>query len=190
MKLVASNAEDTIRKTTARAFGITSKISDKRPESISSKIMEAITVLTELKGIGPASASLLLSVRNPDSVPFFSDEAYRWLTYTTGNPWSAGIKYNAREFRAMLSASLELCQRLSVDAVDVERVGWVLRQEDSNLKHIVSEAITGSKRKQGESEVEDVVRAASADGSAERPADGPDVPQPSGNTRHSKRVKR
>jgi hypothetical protein len=180
---VASNSEETIRKTSSRAFEIASKVSDKKHESIANKIMEAIAVLVDLKGIGPASASLLLSVRFPRSVPFFSDEAYRWLTSTTGDPWKAGIKYNAKEFRAMLSSSLELCERLPVAAIDVERVGWVLGQEESNLDLKVSEAVRGgSKRKQEETQERDVM-----DGPADESLQ---ATQPAPNTRYSKRVKR
>ena len=179
MKLLASNSEDTIRKTTARAFGVLSGAPDKDVEALSNKILEALGVLTELKGVGPASASVLLSVRHPDHVPFFSDEAYRWLTCTTGDPWTAGIKYNVKEFRMMLSASLELCQRLSVNAVDVEKVGWALGQEGANLDQDVPDAIGGSKRKQEKREADD------------GPADGqPPGAQPVVETRYSKRVKR
>lgn len=179
MKLVAWNSEDTIRKTTARAFEVLSEAPDKDVEALSNKIMDALGVLTELKGIGPASASALLSVRHPDHVPFFSDEAYRWLTCTTGNAWTVGIKYNVKEFRMMLSTSLELCQRLSVNAVDVERVGWVLGQEGSNLDQEVPYTTAGSKRKQEKREVDD------------GPADGqPSGPRPIVNAKYSKRVKR
>ena len=179
MKLVASNSEDTVRETTARAFEVLSGTSYQDTEALSNKILEALGVLTELRGIGPASASILLSVRHPAHVPFFSDEAYRWLTYTTGNPWTAGIKYNVKEFRMMLSASLELCQRLDVSAVDVERVGWLLGQEASKLDQEVSDATAGSKRKQEKSEL------------ADRPADGKlSESQPATNARYSKRTKR
>ena len=147
MKLVSSNSEDVIRDTTTRAYAAVSSISAKS-ETVTDGIMEALSILTSLRGIGPASASLLLSVRFPQSVPFFSDEAYRWLTCaTSGDPWTSNIKYNAKEFRQMLEASLGLCKKLGVDAVDVERVGWVLGHEKATLDQ-TSHKATGSKRKQ------------------------------------------
>lgn len=39
-------------------------------------VAAAVKTLTGLKGIGPATASLLLSVYAPESVPFFSDVSF------------------------------------------------------------------------------------------------------------------
>lgn len=172
MNLVSSNSEDVIRDTTTRAYAVVSKISSAKSETLIQGCMEALSILTSLRGIGPASASLLLSVRFPQCVPFFSDEAYRWLTYTSGDPWTSSIKYNAKEYRNMLQASLELCKRLGMDAVDVERVGWVLGHEKAKL-----DQVNGSKRKQQEEEQED---AKEAPGAASTVAE----------TRYSKRTKR
>lgn len=174
MKLVASNSEDVIRATTARAFSVVSSIPESKHEALPNGIMEAISHLTELRGIGPASASLLLSVRFPKHVPFFSDEAYRWLTYTTGDPWTSSIKYNAKEFRNMLESSLALAKRLGTDAIDIERVGWVLGHERAKLDQI-PETSTGSKRKQDDVEGQEVA---------------PDAAPGLAQTRYSKRTKR
>lgn len=170
MSLVSSNSEDVIKDTTARAYAAVSQPPSSKPETLIQGIMEALSILTSLRGIGPASASLLLSVRFPQSVPFFSDEAYQWLTYTLGDPWATSIKYNVKEYRGMLAASLALCKRLEVDAADVERVGWVLGQEKAKLDRLKE-----SKRKQAE------------EGDREKVPEGsPKVT----NTRYSKRTKR
>jgi hypothetical protein len=172
MNLVSSNSEDVIRDTTTRAYAVLSKISSTKSETLIQGIMEALSILTSLRGIGPASASLLLSVRFPQSVPFFSDEAYRWLTYTSGDPWTSSIKYNVKEYRNMLEASLALCKRLGVDAMDVERVGWVLCHERVKL-----DQVKGSKRKQQEEEKEAAKEA-------------PEAASTVAETRYSKRTKR
>jgi hypothetical protein len=172
MNLVSSNSEDVIRDTTTRAYAVVSKISSSKPETLIQAIMEALSILISLRGIGPASASLLLSVRFPQSVPFFSDEAYRWLTYTSGDAWTSGIKYNVKEYRNILEASMELCKRLKVDAVDVERVGWVLGHEKAKL-----DQAEGSKRKQQEEEQDDAKGALEAASTVAE-------------TRYSKRTKR
>lgn len=175
MKLVSSNSEDVIRDTTTRAYAAVSSIPSSKSETVAQGIMEALSILTSLRGIGPASASLLLSVRFPTSVPFFSDEAYRWLTCnTSGDPWTSNIKYNVKEFRQMLEACLALCKRLEVDAVDVEKAGWVLGHEKVKLDQ-TSHTTTGSKRKQ-----EDVQDDKAA----------PEAASNSSQTRYSKRTKR
>ena len=46
--------------------------------------MEPLSKLQELIGVGPATATLLLSLADPDDVPFFSDETYAWLCRRPG----------------------------------------------------------------------------------------------------------
>jgi hypothetical protein len=57
--LIESNSADTVRSITKDAF------SKKWPENLS--------ILTTLRGVGPATATAILSLVDP-SVPFFSDE--------------------------------------------------------------------------------------------------------------------
>ena len=94
--------------------------------------LPALKVLTELKGIGPATASLLLSVMRPETVPFFSDELFRWCCWDEpGSPggWGRKIKYNMKEYEQLLGHIKALVKRLGVRAVDVEKVAWVLGRE-------------------------------------------------------------
>ena len=94
----------------------------------------ALTILTRLRGIGPATASLLLSGFDPSNVPFFSDELFRWCYWDDGKGkgWDREIKYNVREYLEVLERMKELRLRLSsgagesVAAVDVEKVAYVL----------------------------------------------------------------
>lgn len=111
--------------------------------AIQTAVLPALDKLTELKGIGPASASLLLSVCDPDSVPFFSDEAFHWVMAGVdfaGNPggknWDRKIKYNRKEYGEYIKRVRGLMKRLGGDikAVDVERVGWVLGRERAVLR--------------------------------------------------------
>ncbi|KAJ9123250.1 hypothetical protein QFC22_001446 [Naganishia vaughanmartiniae] len=163
MKLVSSNEESKIEDVTGRAFEVVSLQLDAARQLLSKSIREAILVLTELRGIGPASASLLLGVRFPKQVPFFSDEAYRWLTAASGNHWTVSIKYNAKEYAVMLDSCLCLAERLRVNAVDIERVGWVLGREKADLNESTltatgsnrdSTTASGSKRKEEEAELD------------------------------------
>ena len=98
--------------------------------------LPTLKILTNLKGIGPATASLLLSVAAPDVVPFFSDELFRWCMWDeSGSPggWQRKIKYNVKEYEMLLEKVGVLIKRLGVRAVDVERVAWVLGKENVDV---------------------------------------------------------
>ncbi|KAK3903885.1 hypothetical protein C8A05DRAFT_14179 [Staphylotrichum tortipilum] len=91
-----------------------------------SDVAAALDTLTKLKGIGPATASLLLAVHDPDKVVFFADEAFYWLCCGGSK---APIKYNLKEYRELRERAAALADRLHVRAVDIERVAFVLMRE-------------------------------------------------------------
>ena len=127
IQLVASNADDEVKKITRDAFAV-------HATGDADRYVEPMTILCSLKGIGPASASLLLSVYDPVRVPFFSDEAYRWLMYAkgTGHGWDRVVRYNHPTYHIYYEKVREIRERLKDDdadgpwARDVERVGFVL----------------------------------------------------------------
>ncbi|CAJ2499973.1 Uu.00g028260.m01.CDS01 [Anthostomella pinea] len=119
MKLVSSNDEATVADTIEKAMA------NYWPDRDASKALDAIA---KLKGIGPATASLLLSVHDPDRVIFFSDEAFYWMC--CGGRKSP-IKYNAKEYQELNVAAQVLVKRLGVSATDIEKVAYVLMKEDS-----------------------------------------------------------
>lgn len=114
MKLVSSNDETFVEDTVKSAIKTYKQKAD--PSA-------AIDVLTKLKGIGPATASLLLAVHDPANVIFFADEAFYWLCCDGKRQ---PIKYNAKEYKELVVESQTLTRRLDVKAVDVERVAYVL----------------------------------------------------------------
>jgi hypothetical protein len=126
MNLVKSNSADTVKETTQLAFASLNNDAD---------VMRSLKTLTSLRGIGPATASLLLSVYQPDTVPFFSDELFRWTHWdapgTSG--WDRKIKYNVSEYKEMLKSVEGLRKRLDVRAVDTEKVAYVLGKEMADL---------------------------------------------------------
>ena len=85
--------------------------------------ISAIRTMALLSGVGPATASLLLSVHDPDNVLFFSDEAYRWLV--CGGK-EQPIKYSLKEYEQLEVRAKELMERLGVGARDVERTAFVI----------------------------------------------------------------
>jgi hypothetical protein len=117
MKLVSSNAPNFVEQTVREAS-----------ESYRNKddAAAALNILTKLKGIGPATASLLLAVMDPERVIFFADEAFYWLCC---DGKTASIKYNAKEYRELSERSHKICKRLNVKAVDVEKVAFVIMRQ-------------------------------------------------------------
>src|SRR4051812_6134697 len=108
MKLVSSNDASTVASTVQQAV---------TAYSSKSNVSGAIDILAKLRGIGPATASLLLAVHDSEKVPFFSDEMFYWLC-CEGK--AAPIKYNAKEYMALLERTRDIAKRLGVKAVDVE----------------------------------------------------------------------
>lgn len=119
---------------------------------------KAISTLSKLKGIGPATASLLLSCYNPDQIPFFSDELFRWLHWQTdvgGNAKkrkSKGmeddgnvnrkINYTAKEYASIFGKTTTLRERLckesgeTITAVDIEKAAYKIIKSAQEEKSI------------------------------------------------------
>jgi hypothetical protein len=125
MKLVSSNEPSYVKETIQEASTLYREKSD---------VSGALKILIKLKGIGPATASLLLAVLDPERVIFFADEAFCWLC--CGGK-QGEIKYNAKEYDALSARVHELCKRLQVRAVDVEKVAYVMmkrRETGDNIE--------------------------------------------------------
>ncbi|KAF5646939.1 hypothetical protein F25303_5268 [Fusarium sp. NRRL 25303] len=117
MNLVSSNDANDAQEIVKQALEAYKKDAD---------IEAAVGVLTKLRGIGPATASLLLAVHDPTRVIFFADEAFWWLCC---NGKQSPIKYNAKEYRMLCSKVDDLRNRLDVQASDVEKVAYVLMKQ-------------------------------------------------------------
>ncbi|KAK7511131.1 uncharacterized protein IWZ02DRAFT_427066 [Phyllosticta citriasiana] len=132
-KLAASNDAQTVRRVTGEAFALLSTIQ-------SSPVLQALTTLTSLRGIGPATASLLLSIADPaNTIPFFADELFLWSgsNFHALNPLppqlkkSVKIKYSVKEYEELVRALWAVLrewrgQGVTASASDVEMVARVL----------------------------------------------------------------
>ncbi|KAF7173605.1 hypothetical protein CNMCM5623_005860 [Aspergillus felis] len=175
--MVRSNQAALVRRTTASAFAavpasdpaadLTSAGAEAEAEAESEESeldsafpkqsLEALTA--PLRGVGPATASLILSVAT-EAAPFYSDDVFLWLCLGVfpfaaaaaaardGGETKGGaskrirpngelnVKYNLQEYRQLWEAVRRLRARLaaqSSDAVscaDVEKVAFVLRHYD------------------------------------------------------------
>lgn len=114
MKLVSSNDSAVVNETISKAMTAYWERTD---------ASAAVDAFAKLKGIGPATASLLLSVHDPERVLFFSDEAFYWLCCRGRK---SPIKYSAKEYRDLSAAAQDMEERLRVSAVDIEKVAYVL----------------------------------------------------------------
>lgn len=127
MGLASSNSVPLARKTIAAAIQAYRRAAE--PSDAGSVVAAALKELTKLRGIGPATASLLLSVHDPDRVIFFSDEAFYWLCGGGGGRVGS-IKYSNKEYDALRKRAGELVKRLGVSATNVEKVAYVLFKRD------------------------------------------------------------
>lgn len=95
---------ETISDASLRSFNVLSKFKD-TVDVPASALKEALAPLTELKGIGPATASAALSAAHP-SIPFMSDEAmqaslgYRDYTVKAAVQLTAALQKKAKELSA------------------------------------------------------------------------------------------
>ncbi|OCK77410.1 hypothetical protein K432DRAFT_333939 [Lepidopterella palustris CBS 459.81] len=130
LALVSSNTSSEIVQATTASFAAY--------ESDPSAPVAASKPLLKLRGIGPATASLVLSVYSPDTIPFFSDELFRWVMWdeggTKGRGWERKIGYTAKEWEEVIQRVGEVRERLGVSAGECERVAWVLGREGVDVE--------------------------------------------------------
>ncbi|KAL8739993.1 MAG: hypothetical protein Q9190_007252 [Brigantiaea leucoxantha] len=149
LSLVKSNSDDTICNITKEAFS-TFRADLESGSGSAVAAAKAVKHLSKLKGIGPATASLLLSVFDPEVVPFFSDELFRWLHYEGNGEKGFGrkIKYNAKEYEAIFERMLVLRGRLEkesgkgVTAEEIERVAFAIARSAQEEQKSVTEKNT------------------------------------------------
>ena len=128
LKQVASNSIEDIRTITHDAFATYEGTRENEGH------VNAVTALSKLKGVGPATASLLLSCYDPVMVPFFSDELYRYLNWEEDRSkgWDRKIGYTLREYKELWNRLHILRLRLEheggqeVKAVDIEKMAYAL----------------------------------------------------------------
>lgn len=154
--MVKGNQDKTIVKATSTAFAA---LPDADPilapsEAFPKASLDALTA--RLRGVGPATASLILSigtiVNDPKrQVPFYSDDVYLWLVLGDfpnaedevhkksphKKPNGELIaKYDVNEYRDLWRRTHELRERLNKDVaehdrpvslIDIEKVAYVIR---------------------------------------------------------------
>ncbi|PBP19319.1 hypothetical protein BUE80_DR009954 [Diplocarpon rosae] len=119
-KLVASNTNEKIESSLNDAFATYAK----NPSDIATVIEK---IKENLKGVGPATASLILAVHDPQNVIFFSDEVFRWLT---ADGKKVKIGYTTKEFETLSTAANNFMARINCTPIELEKAAFVLVKEN------------------------------------------------------------
>jgi hypothetical protein len=123
--LCESNSQEDCQEATTKAF----QLYDHEKGSLKA----ALEILTKLRGVGPATASLLLAIHQPDEVPFFSDELFLWLCH---DGQSHNIKYTTKEYLALYAEAAKVSKRLRVGARELEKVAYVLTNRATTIEEL------------------------------------------------------
>lgn len=149
--LVQRNEPSSVESLTKDAFKAFSTGSKSPDEA-----KQAVNTLSKLQGIGPATASLLLSASDPETVPFFSDELFRWCFFENsgkGNGWDRDIKYNVKEYVELYDRVQKFRESFKVEygrevsAVEMEKVAYVLGKRATDYDDYADAKANTKKRK-------------------------------------------
>lgn len=134
-KLINSNDEKSVEEVSRSALTDFVAKAEKLPEDVSfldfSEIVNTLLkTLCELKGVGPATASLVLSLLREITKwapPFFSDESFAFFIEKPLRP-GLPIKYNFKEYvNEYVNVLFHISREVGSDMVLLERGGWALQ---------------------------------------------------------------
>lgn len=120
--------------------------SEARPSPDQQRVLAALDVLVAgLRGVGPATASLVLSCACPHGVPFFSDELAAWLLHPSSSASAVKLKYNRQEYAQLLQRTADLLARVQRQgwrggASELERAAYVLVRDGDGVGQDESDA--------------------------------------------------
>ncbi|QBM85440.1 hypothetical protein METSCH_A00580 [Metschnikowia aff. pulcherrima] len=108
-KLISSNSDEAVIEISREGFAVFTKqisltVADNSPQTFLANYKkttrDALKIMCQLKGVGPATASLLLSLLSKVTMfapPFFSDESFMYFVRDVLRPRQP-IKYNVKEY--------------------------------------------------------------------------------------------
>lgn len=129
--MVDKNSAEDVKKCTAAAAKVLGEIDRTTSKAeIVAAVKTALTEVCKLKGVGPATGTLVMSIFKPDVVPFFQDETFYWITAN----YDTKLKYDKKEYAKLFDKILAISLRLDVDAVKLEKTAYVL----SHANHLSS----------------------------------------------------
>eukprot|EP00762_Andalucia_godoyi_P003681 ANDGO_00739.mRNA.1 hypothetical protein SARC_00495 len=110
--IVESNTNDKVMRATATAFSIMDQASSIEP------LKKAMAVLCKLAGVGPATASLVLSIVYPHSVPFFDELQARVVLNVSE------VSFTLRTFDEYYQLVMQKANKLRLHPADVTCALW------------------------------------------------------------------
>ncbi|KAI7550550.1 hypothetical protein KC331_g3111 [Hortaea werneckii] len=141
-KLVDCNDVMTVKTTAIEAYRILPPSNTTAPSA--ENIRKVLDVFTRLKGVGAATATLLMASNDQTNIPFFSDEVYRWIHHDDAptkpalkgggaSGWTREVRYTIKDYLEFYPKVQQLRERLNLEsngvqvtALDVEKVAYVL----------------------------------------------------------------
>lgn len=134
-KLISQNEESDIISKTKEAFSFFLEIIDTKPsrEEYAKHVKKSMTILVKLRGVGPATASLLLSVLNKITKlapPFYSDEAAEYIFQEFGDQKEIKLKYSMAEYIKWLDLFVGLNEEFKYDFTDLENGIWTITKNE------------------------------------------------------------
>ncbi|KAG5420260.1 hypothetical protein I9W82_002140 [Candida metapsilosis] len=143
-KLIRSNTEETVKEVTKAGFKIMLDYFKKLPSDFWSHatnedladykklIRQAMKELCNLKGVGPATSSLIMNclykIQPAFAPPFFSDESFMYFVLDPSKPGEK-IKYSVKEYvEELLPVYFRLLKDYNEGTfTELERGGWAIK---------------------------------------------------------------
>lgn len=124
--MVRKNEASAIIKQTTLAFEKLGTSSSSSAPSTTT-LTGALELVCKLNGIGPATGTLVLNIFDPAHIPFFQDEMFLWFF---PNLKGGKLKYSQKEYIQLYEAVGPILKRLKVQAVELEKVAYVLHHKE------------------------------------------------------------
>lgn len=153
-KLINENDPKSVSSVTKEAFKLVlDSVKDLDEDTYVKLIKTSLTILVKLRGVGPATASLILSLLNKITKiapPFFSDEAAYYIFKSHDK-----LKYSMSEYIKFLRLFYQLNDKFEYDFTQLEGGAWALELKDLyNVKekkpNLLDEQIKPNKRQKKE----------------------------------------
>ncbi|KAJ9656791.1 hypothetical protein H2198_004679 [Neophaeococcomyces mojaviensis] len=136
--MIQKNSEAEVQQHTAHASTLLSNLKDSSNRY--KAVGAALDEVCKLKGVGPATGTLVLSIYDPRHVPFFADEVFAWVVDRGGNEgWSdqrfevknLKLKYDRKEYAALWEGVSKVVKGVGeVTAQEIEKTAYVLMYAD------------------------------------------------------------
>ncbi|KEF56212.1 uncharacterized protein A1O9_07793 [Exophiala aquamarina CBS 119918] len=122
--MVRKNDASAVEQQTSIAFEKLQSSSSAPPKPT---LIAALDMVCKLTGIGPATGTLILNIFDPEHIPFFQDEMFLWFFPDLKG---AKLKYTQKEYLQLYDAVAPVLESLGVQAVELEKVAYVLWHKD------------------------------------------------------------